>query len=116
MLRFWQHWNYSLVLLAAYLGTFHLWLHLDQTGVLVSGLLITVVLGVISLFAAVQGYFANRVDFIAHSVVILDIILEATIIPAHSGLTFYFCAIGFALVIGAYRSRCLRQPAPVDTP
>lgn len=116
MLRFWQHWNYSLVLLAAYLGTFHLWLHLDKTGVLVSGLLIALVLGVISLFAALQGYFANRVDFIAHSVVLVDIVLEATLIPLHQGLSFYGCAVAFALVIGAYRSWCLRQPVPVVIP
>ncbi|MCD6049565.1 MAG: hypothetical protein K0Q55_968 [Verrucomicrobia bacterium] len=112
MLRFWHHWNYSLVLLAAYIGTFHFWLVSDGGTVLVSGLLSALVLGILSLFAAVQGYFVNRVDFIAHSVVIVDILLEATIIPAHSGLTFYLCAIGFAVVIGGYRFWCLRQPFP----
>lgn len=113
MIRFWQHWNYSLVLLAAYLGTFHLWLHLDKSGVMASGLLVALVLGVISLVAALHGYFANRVDFIAHSVVIVDILLEATLIPLHKGLSFYGCAVAFTVVIGAYRCWCLRHPAPV---
>lgn len=115
MLRFWQHWNYSLVLLAAYIGTFHFWLVSDGTTIFVSGMVVAAVLGIMSLIFALHGYFANRVDFIAHSVVIVDILLEATIIPAHSGLTFYICAIGFAIVIGAYRARCLRQPLPLGT-
>lgn len=113
IIRFWQHWNYSLVLLAAYLGTFHLWLHLGTGGVVASGLAITLVLGGISLIAAMQGYFANKVDFIAHSVVILDILLESTVVSLHEGYSFYGCAVAFAIVIGAYRSWCLHQPAPI---
>jgi len=113
MLRFWQHWNYSIVLLAAYLGTFHLWLLLGTGGVVASGLAIGLLLGGISLVAAMQGYFANRIDFIAHSVVILDILLESTVITLHDGYSFYGCAAAFAIVIGAYRSWCLRQPVPI---
>jgi len=116
MLRFWQHWNYSIVLLAAYLGVFHMWPYLDRMGVIVSGLVVALILGGISLYAALRGYFANRVDFIAHTVVLLDILLEATLLPLHQGYSFYGCAVAFALVIGAYRSRCLRQPVPVVVP
>lgn len=110
MIRFWQHWNFSFVLLAAYLGTFHLWLKLDHSGVAASGLIMTAVLSGLLWQAARRHYFANAIDQGIHAVVILDILLEATIIPMHEGLTFYICAAGFAVIIGAYRAWCLRPP------
>lgn len=113
MIRLWQHWSFSLVLLAAYLGTFHLWLRLTSGGIVASGLLVSMVLGGLLLQAYRRGYFANRLDLFGHAIVILDILLEATVIPVHEGLTFYGCAAGFALVIGAYRAYHLRQPAQI---
>ncbi|HEY1172398.1 MAG TPA: hypothetical protein VGH19_13605 [Verrucomicrobiae bacterium] len=113
MNRFWRQWNFSLILLVAYLGTFHLWLRLNPSGVMASGLLMATVLSGLLWQASLRGYFANKIDLGIHASVILDIALEATIIPMHEGLTFYVCAAGFAVIIGAYRAWCLRSPAPL---
>lgn len=111
--RFWRQWNFSLILLAAYLGTFRLWLHLESGAVMASGLLVAAVLSGLLWQGSLRGYFANKIDLCIHASVILDIALEATIIPMHEGLTFYWCAAGFAVIIGAYRAWCLRSPAPL---
>ncbi len=111
MIRTWQHWSFSLLLLAAYLGIFHLWLNLSHGGIMASGVLASAVLSGLLLQAYLRGYFANRLDLFAHAVVILDVLLEATLIPMHEGLSFYGCAVAFAVVIGAYRAYHLRQPA-----
>lgn len=107
--RFWHHWNFSLVLLLAYLGIFHLWLNLNHAGIVASGALASLVLGGLLLQAALRGYFASRFDLLAHAFVILDVLIEATVIPFHEGLSFYGCAAAFAIVIGGYRAWLLRQ-------
>jgi hypothetical protein len=111
MIRTWQHWSFSFILLAAYLGIFHLWLKLGHQGIVASGILASGVLGGLLLQAALRGYFANGLDLFTHAVVILDVLVEAILIPLHEGLSFYGCAAGFALVIGVHRSYHLRRPA-----
>lgn len=114
MLRLWQHWSFSLLLLAAYLGVFHLWLKLPAASVPAAGLLAALVLSGLLLQAYLREYFANRVDLFAHAVVIVDILFESNLAMMHEGYGFYYCAAGFALVIGAYRAYQLSRPALID--
>lgn len=111
MIRFWQHWNFSLILLAAYLGVFHLWMKMPPANVMGSGLLAAFVLSGLLLQAALRGYFANRIDLFAHAIVIVDIVFESSLSLMHEGYTFYYCALGFAVVIGTYRAYQLNRPA-----
>jgi hypothetical protein len=55
------------------------------------------------------GYFGNRWDAFLHLTVILDILLEATLIPAHQTVGYVWCALAFAAVIGGYRAFIFRR-------
>ena len=53
--------------------------------------------------AARRRYFFNRWEALLHGLVILDILLEGTLLHDHQSHGFYFCALGFTSVIVAYR-------------
>jgi hypothetical protein len=96
-------------MLAGYLAIFHLWMHLDRTSIMLSGLLWAVAFGAAAWqFRSTQ--FINKMDAQAHAIVVLDVILEAVLIPTHDHYGFYLCAIAFALVLGGYRTYKLRRP------
>ncbi|MEO8427552.1 MAG: hypothetical protein ABI651_10625 [Verrucomicrobiota bacterium] len=98
-----KKWSFSLLLGAVYLGVFHFWTFSDRIGVILSGLLATLVLGIAFAFALKRRYFLNRWDALLHAAVILDIFLEAIFIKIHDHFGFYLCAVAFAIVGGGYR-------------
>lgn len=104
-----SRWSFSLQLLALYLAVFHLWRVVERPAVIVSGLAMTALLGVLFARATRTGYFLNRWDGFWHATVILDILLEATLIPAHGHVGFYLCAAAFVVVVGGYRAMLLRR-------
>lgn len=103
-----RRWNFSLVLLGAYLAVFHSWMHLGPQAAIASGLTAALVLSGLMAYAARSKYFINRWDAFGHVSVILDIVIES-FIRLHEGFGFYLCALGFSLVIGVYRWMLLRR-------
>ena len=98
-----KRWSFGLVLLLVYLGAFNLWQVLNASWTLASSIGITVLLVTLLAAAARRGYFFNRWEALLHGLVILDILLEGTLVHGHQSRGFYFCALGFAGVIAAYR-------------
>ncbi|MGB0580666.1 MAG: hypothetical protein ACPGVU_13255 [Limisphaerales bacterium] len=109
-----KRWSYSLMLLVMYLAVFHAWMHLSRTGIIQSGVVVTIIAMLLFLNHRSRGYFRDGWDQFAHGAVILDILLEAIFIPYHDDLGFYWCASGFAIVIVGYRS--LRTPVANELP
>ena len=121
----WKTWYYSLMLLIIYIFSFHLWgIFQDRTFFLVSGAVTVILSTALLLIAHKRQYFINRVDLGCHILVIVDLALEAMlfeiamlILPIssddiflfHNNLSFYYCAIAFAAVIGIYRYKKLKK-------
>lgn len=105
----WREWGYSLILLVAYVAIFHAWMFCDRTGVLISGSMAFLILSGLHWRAAREHYFKNRWDAFLHAVVLADILLEMILIQEHRDLAFYWCAVGFAVVVGGYRWKLIRQ-------
>ncbi|MBL9174947.1 MAG: hypothetical protein JNL10_15520 [Verrucomicrobiales bacterium] len=104
-----RRWGFTLFLLLAYVAVFHLWGVLDRGGILAVTLVATGILLGFFFRAWKRGYFQNRWDAAAHASVLLDLILEGTLVRDHSGYGFYLCAAAFALVLGGYRTSRLRR-------
>ncbi|WOO40965.1 hypothetical protein [Rubellicoccus peritrichatus] len=100
---FWKFWSFSLFLIPLYLISFHLWLVLGPRGIMMVGIIATVVGIIAFLEASKQKYFLNRWDAFFHSTVIFDIFMEGVFIPLHIGYSFYLCAISFVIIVGGYR-------------
>lgn len=96
-------WSFSLLLLFIYVGTFHLWMHVERTGIVFSGLVSTAILMALFLLAFRRRYFLNGWDGFWHATVILDVFLEGVFVSHHGDFSFYLCALAFALVVGGYR-------------
>lgn len=102
-------WGFSASMLFIYLAVFHVWIPFPRFA--------TALLGVITAFGLAIGtfewsrrnYFVNRFDHFGHLVVALDVLLEGLLVPVHSGYGFYWCAAGFAAVIGGYRLYAFRK-------
>jgi len=58
---------------------------------------------------ACGGYFLNRWDLIIHAAILLDMGLEAWLVSDHSAPGFYYCAMAWAILLGAYRTWGLRR-------
>ena len=101
-------WTFSAAMLCGYLAVFHLWMHLDRTGIVITGLVWAVVFGAAA-WRWRRSQFVTRMDAQAHGIVILDVVLEAVLIPVHDHYGFYWCALAFAAVIGGYRVHELRK-------
>lgn len=97
-------WYFSLILLAGYLGVFHLWNVLPRGGIVLSALVAVGILGALFARAARRGYFVNRWDALGHASVLLDIAAEGWAVSWHSGYSFYLCALAFVGVVGGYRA------------
>ena len=104
-----QLWSFSLMLGVVYIALFHLWLVVPRDWIVSSGVVATLALAAGLL--AKRKYFLNRWDLIFHGLVIADIFLEAILIPVHDHYGFYFCATGFAVVVGGYRAQLIRAKA-----
>ena len=104
-----KNWYISILLLLTYLGTFHLWIHLSSTSIVITGITITLILSIAIAVAKKQDYFVNNFDLFGHATLPLDITLEAILIPDHNHYGFYFCALGFTIVIGGYRAYSLKS-------
>ena len=94
---------FSILLGLVYLAVFHLWILCSPREVHATGCLVTAALLLIFWRVLVNGYFLNKWDAIFHFCVILDIFLEAILLPVHDDFGFYWCAAGFGLVIVGYR-------------
>ena len=94
-----RQWLFTIFLFAIYISVFHMWRFLNGQWILVTGLFAAAVLGGI-LVALGRDYFVNLWDRLLHAVVILDILLES-FFEDHFG--FYWCAVGFAVLIVGYR-------------
>jgi len=99
-----KNFRFTAELLLAYLMTFHTWRLVEREWVIVSGVIVSILLGAALVRVAKQRYFVNRWDIVFHAVVIADLFLEAILIGDHSNFGFYGCAAGFGLVLVAYRS------------
>lgn len=104
-----KHWSFSLLFGSIYLLIFNLWLVLSRGWIVASG--ITATLALLALFAiAVRArYFINFWDGLLHFVIIMDVLLEAILIPIHHARGFYLCALAFAAVIVGYRFYARRR-------
>ena len=109
-----RKWNFSFLLLIAYLGSFHIWMFLSYPLVIFSGLCVSMLLCVTGYFFYKSGYFANIFDVFWHLTVIIDLVLECTLPIQHDHFNFYYCALAFALVVGGYRVYALRKLADPD--
>jgi hypothetical protein len=104
-------WRLSLGMLVLYVAVFHVWLHVGYGVAVTSGLGVAVAMAAAIDDARRDGYFRGILDWLAHLVVALDVLIEGCIPHAHTHLGFYWCAVAFAVVIGAYRWRTLRSEA-----
>ena len=104
-----QQWSFSIGLGAVYLAVFHLWMVMSREWIVLSGVVAALLLA--GGLVVKQKYFLNRWDLLFHALVIADIFLEAILVPVHDHFGFYFCAAGFALVVGGYRARLIRAQA-----
>jgi len=111
LIKFMRNWWFGLVLGFFYLAVFNLWQVLDQEWIVLSSVVVSVGLFAVFTAATRQKYFLNRWDALLHAAVILDILLEGTLIPEHQSRGFYLCAVGFAVVIGGYRLYLQRRRA-----
>ena len=93
----------------AYVGTFHIWMHISRLGIVVSGVFITLLLSTALVIFNKRNYFLNHFDLLWHAVVVLDIFLEAILIVDHNHYGFYLCAFSFAIVVGGYRLYLMRH-------
>src|SRR5256885_15347918 len=98
-----RKWWFSIAVLITYLAAFDFWRLADAQWVKPSSVLISFLLALILALAAKAKYFLNLVDLSTHALVILDILLEGILLRAHSSRGFYWCALGFALVLAPYR-------------
>ena len=105
-------WQVSLILLLGYLAAFHIWMVVGEgERIAVTGLVVAALIAVL-VRAKRQNYFLNRWDLVFHAAVVLDIFVEGFFVSVHDDLSFYLCALGFGVVIGAYRSVMLRRIRP----
>ncbi len=104
-----QRWSFSIAVGVAYLAVFHGWRVLPREGIIASGIVATLLLA--TFMAWNRKYFLNQWDALFHALVIVDILLEALLIPVHDHYGFYFCAVAFALVVGGYRAHLLQAQA-----
>ena len=108
---------FTLLLGITYLAVFHAWQRLDYLGAVITGLIATAGLAALLLKASREHYFINRWDQAFHASVLLDILLEAVLIKHHEGHGFYWCALGFGIVICGYRAlRTRTRPPPTALP
>jgi hypothetical protein len=101
-------WWFTLLLGLSYLAVFNLWRAVNPPWIAISGLGVSACLGTLLVIAAKQHYFFNLWDGLFHASVILDIVLEATLIKGHEHVGFYLCAASFAIVLVGYRLCWLR--------
>jgi len=101
--KFIRNWCFGLVLGFVYLAVFNLWQVLDREWIVLSSTAVSIGLFAVFMVALRQKYFLNRWDALLHASVILDILLEGTLIPEHQTNGFYLCAVCFAVVSGGYR-------------
>lgn len=113
----WVHWRFTALLGFGYSLLFHLWIIAPRReAVILTALAASAWLAHELVQAARGGYFTNRWDMIFHAAVILDVLLEALVIPIHNGLGFYWCTLAFGIVIGGYRWFGLRSRARSQSP
>ena len=99
-----RRWSFSILLGIAYPIFFYLWMGLPRFVVLIATMLGVLCLCHFFALAAGSNYFVNRWDALAHGAVILDLLLEGTLISDHADFGFHFCWLGFGLVVGGYRA------------
>ena len=92
--------SFNLALLVLYVGFFHLCLITDFPISLAIGFAIA---GVMSLLCVrYRRLFTNRYEFCFYLALPLDVVFES-LIPYHSGYSFYWCAAAFWSVFIVYR-------------
>ena len=98
----------SVYLLALYLAYFH-WLNVVDVGQIkyVGAGFASAWLGSCFVF---QACFRNRFEFAIHTLLTLDFYLES-LVPYHSGYSFYFCAASFWTVFWVYHHLPVRIAA-----
>ena len=111
-----KDWYFSIILLVIYVLTFHFWMLVSNTFVLVSGLCIAFSLSIFIVRAQRRGYFRNLFEMACHGFIILDILLEAVFVKDHDHYGFYLCALAFSVVVGGYRYKKLKERPmiPID--
>lgn len=93
-------WSFTIFLLASYVAIFNLWLRLSGKWILLSALVSVVILTMLLSAVRRRGHFLNGWDMMFHAVIIMDILIEG-LFQEHFGS--YWCALGFAACIVAYR-------------
>ena len=100
--------SFNLALLVLYVGFFHLCLITDFPVSLIIGFAIAGLMGF--LCVRWRRLFTNRYEFFFYLALPLYVALES-LIPFHSGYSFYWCAVAFWSVFGAYRIYLLLRVA-----
>ena len=98
--------SFNLALLVLYVGFFHLCLITDFPISLVIGFAIASVMSL--LCGRYRRLFTNRYEFCFYLALPLDVVFES-LIPYHSGYSFYWCAAAFWSVFIVYRIYLLRR-------
>jgi len=101
--EFARKWWFALILGIAYIAVFNYWRVADREWTVGSSVVVSFTLLTLCGIAARRQYFLNLWDALLHLSVILDILLEGTLIHEHQRRGFYLCALGFAVVIVGYR-------------
>ena len=96
-------WGFSVSMLLAYLAVFHVWTAFPEWGTAALGVFVAIGMAVGVVAWNRRSYFVNRLDCFTHLAVAVDVLLEGLLFPSHTGYGFYECAVGFSVVIGAYR-------------
>lgn len=65
-------------------------------------------LSLLMIQASRSGYFLNAWDAFWHWIVVLDVFLEAVLIPSHDHWGFILCWLAFGIVIASYRNHQLK--------
>ena len=104
-----KDWYFSIILLITYLLTFHFWMLVSNTFVLVSGLCVAFSLSIFMVRSQRRGYFRNLFDITYHGFIILDILLETVFVQDHDHYGFSLCALAFSVVVGGYRYKKLKE-------
>lgn len=128
LIRTWQRWWFSIVMMAAYVTLFVSWkLAPSRATFIVSAVVMTGGLTAAMVAAYRKGYFAGRVDVVLHGLVIVDVFLEGIafevallFVPGkadlprlvdryHNSNSFLMCALLFALLLGVGHYLGLRR-------
>ncbi|MCH2175407.1 MAG: hypothetical protein MK193_06730 [Lentisphaeria bacterium] len=110
-----QRWGITIRQQIYYVLGFHIWnANVAEMGLWYSTIILAIVMFIDLKISANKKLFYNRMDLFCHYVVFADFLLEGilrslTLFKDPWYFDFYFCAIGFTLVISSYRLYIIKE-------